>query len=357
MQAKFNDSSINYNMAYISNNLTNPQMLTLNKLNQANSLLKVGQVLSANIDQIQGNRIQISLGNQTLVATSKENTLNTGPIQLQVKQLQPSLELVIVRSPKQTSQQQLQQLLQTTYRQVMPNQANISQIFQQITLLQALPTSLTGPINQLLEQVNKASQSLSGKDIKSAMANSGLFLESKINNKDKSGLNHDVKAQLLKLQQQTETLNIKNPSPQLGQLSSALSQAVNRITFQQLQLYENPYVTPLDLPFDSQNAINEGYIELRKYTQEQNNSWEVLLEMQLPLGELFSKLTLNQQSEINCIIWCETNDLEKLITEKLDQLKQQFKDNTLSLKQIQIVKQKPIKTDKTTQVALIDIHI
>ncbi|GKT11164.1 MAG: hypothetical protein ISEC1_P0127 [Thiomicrorhabdus sp.] len=340
-----------------NNNLPNLQSLFLNSASSASSLLKVGQVLSVNIDQVQGKQVLLNIAGQTITATSKESLQNTGTVQVQVKQLQPTLELVIIKSPKQTASQQLQQTLQAAYRQFIPNQQAIPQVLQQISLMQALPPSLSGAINQLLDQVSKSNTPLSGKELKDKISNSGLFLESKLNKSDKPNVNTDLKAQLLKLNQETQSLNSKSFSPQLAQLAGTLTQAINRLTVQQLQLYETPYITAMELPYESNRTINESSIELRKHNEKSAISWEVLINIALPQGEMATKIILNQQDELSYLIWCETDALELLVSENLENLKQQLSDGELGVRSLQIVKQKPIKTEKTTQIALIDIHI
>jgi len=319
--------------------------------------LKVGQVVTANIEQIQGKQVTLSIGSQTFVATSKIDIQESGIIQVRIKQLQPTIELAIVQTSKQNSSQQLQNTLQAALRQVIPNQTALPQAFQQISLLQGLPVSLLGPINQLLEQVSKSQIPLSGSALKERMANSGLFLESRLKQADKPNLNNDIKSQLLSLQKQTEALNIRSPSPQIAQLLGSLNQAINRITLQQLQLYENPNITPLDLPYDHDKQNKQDYIEFRKHSQTDSPRWEVLIDLHLPTGEMSAKLTLNHQNEFNCFIWCETEALEQSISENITQLKNQFENQELQLHNLLIVKQKPTKSEKSTQVALIDIHI
>jgi hypothetical protein len=344
-------------MVNISNNFTTAQSLALNSTNQNSALLKVGQVLNANIEQVQGKQVTLTIGNQTLIATSKTDIQESGTIQVRVKQLQPTVELAIVHASKPNTTQQMQSTLQAAYRHFMPNQTALPQAFQQISLLQGLPASLLGPINQLLEQVTKNASPLSGNALKDRMADSGLFLESKLKQPEKPNLSTDIKAQLLTLQKQTETLSIKAPSSQLSQLLSTLTQAINRLTVQQLQLYENPNITPLELPYSDRKNNYNDYIEFRKNTPSESPSWEILINLHLPAGELSSKLTLNQQGEFSCFIWCETAILEQTISENITQLEQQFAQQELKLQNVLIVKQKPSKTEKSTQVALIDIHI
>jgi hypothetical protein len=347
-------------MVYISNNNSQPLSPTINSVNSIqpkNTVLQVGQILNASIKPIQGQQVQINIGSQTLLATSKESSLPTGNVQVQVKQTQPSIVLSIMANKPSSSPNQTQLTIQAALRQFMPAQTNVSQAFQQISLLQTLPPALLSPINQLLDQMLKSTAPLSGKELKNRLEQSGLFFESKLKNSEQPKVQNDLKAQLLTLKQQTDALNIKSPASQLTQLASILTQAINRLTVQQLQFYENPMVTPLELPFERGKRIHKNTIELRQNQYTSPTSWEVLMEMDLPQGELFTKLLMNPEGEINCIFWCENNTLESLIKEQLNTLTQQFSDHDLSLKNIQIVPQKPITTTQSTQVALIDIHI
>ncbi|MCF6345160.1 MAG: hypothetical protein L3J00_01670 [Thiomicrorhabdus sp.] len=347
-------------MVYILNNT--PSALNINSpanaLSSKNMQLHVGQILNATIKSTQGGQVQLSIGNQTLTASTSENKLQTGSVQVQVKQTQPSIVLSIVSNNKPASStNQAQQVLQASYRQLMPAQTNISQAFQQISLLQSLPPSLLSPINQLLDQMLKSSTPLSGKELKNKLEQSGLFLESKLKNSDTPNVQKDLKAQLLTLKHQSESLSAKTPSPQLLQLTSILTQAINRLTVQQLQMYENPLVTPLELPFESEKSLHKSTIELRQNNHTIPASWEVLIDTSLPQGELSTKLLMNPKGEISCFLWCETQALENRIKKQLTTLTQSFSDNELPVSSIQIIQQKPVTTQHTTQVALIDIHI
>lgn len=346
-------------MVYISNN-TQPlsaALTNLNRISAPNTTLQVGQILNATLKPLQGGQVQVNIGTQTLVATSKETSWPTGNVQVEVKQTQPSIMLTILTKRPDSTNAQTQQTLQAAYRQLMPTQTNISQAFQQISLLQSLPASLLSPINQLLDQMLKSGTLLSGKDLKNRLEQSGLFLESKIKNNEHAKVKSDLKAQLLTLKQQVDTLHSKSNQPQITQLSSILAQSINRLTVQQLQLYENPLITPLELPFERDKRVQKNTIELRQNQHTSPDSWEVLMNIDLPQGELFTKLLMDPQGDMHCIFWCETDTLETMIKEQLNTLSQQFLKHELPINSIQIVPQKPVTTTKSTQVALIDIHI
>jgi hypothetical protein len=326
------------------------------------AMFKVGQQLTVNILQVQGQQVQLSIGNQTLIAQAKEPITQTGTLQVLVKQTQPTLELAILNPNKTSSataqNSQTLQTLQAAYRQFYPNQTQITQAFQQLSLLPALPAAVQGTLNQLLDSMLKPqTQPISAKELQQKLADSGLFLESKLAQGTKADVQTDTKGLLLKLQQQTLNEQSFKPTQALAQLSSTLTQAINRLTVQQLQLYENPAIIPLEIPVDGHKTVDKISLEFRKNIDSRANTWEVYMDLNLPEGELSTKITLQNNHIINGYIWCETPALQTLIGDHLDSLVQQFANSDLTLQTLQIVPLKPSKSSASTKVALIDIHI
>lgn len=344
-------------MVSILNNLLSSTLTASNTGIQSNPLLKVGQIITVNVDKIQGNQVFLTLGNQSIVATSKQPIEQTGSLQVQIKQTQPTLELAITQNNKSSLQQQQAQIIQATYRQLLPSQTSLTQAAQQLTQLQNIPPQLLGPVSQLLEQITRRAATPTGSELKNQLHNSGLFLESKLRDGQSQSLKNDVKAQLLQIKQQADALNIQKPSPQLSQLSSILSQALNRLTIQQIQLFENPLITSFELPFERERGIAEDYIEFRRHTKESPFSWEVLIDLTLDDGNMSTKLILNKENQLSCYIWCDNALLERKVIENIEQLQQNLTNNQLTIQNLQIVKQKPERSQQSTQVALIDIHI
>ncbi|MEA1990108.1 MAG: hypothetical protein U9N57_12995 [Pseudomonadota bacterium] len=349
-------------MVTISNNFINSQALTIKPSTPITTLLKVGQILSANVQPISNNQAQITIGNQTLLATTKTPIQESGTIQVRVNQLKPDIQLSIITSQaKPTNNASSQQAIQTAYRQFIPNQTPLSQVFQQINLLQSLPPSIQAPLQQLLDQVSKNNQGINGQSIKQKLNESGLFLESKLGSTGKNEaattIKNDVKAQILQLQQQVSTLQQQSTSSSLNKLSTLLNQALSRLTVQQVQLFENSNITPLEVPFERNKGDNKDYIELRKNEQNEQTQWEAYVDLTLPTGLLSAKLKLSEQGHLDCYLWCETEELETNIANQIESLKQLLNSNDLQLNSIQITPKKPVKTDNTTKMALIDIKI
>jgi len=348
-------------MVLISNNLSNAQTITLKQTSSLDSLLKVGQVLTANIQSVKGNQVQLTIGNQTLLATSKQPIQENGTVQIKINQVKPDVQLAIINTQaKPSSNAVTQQAMQAAYRQFIPTQAPLPQVFQQINLLQSLPVSLQSPIQQLLDQVAKGNQNLNGSALKQKLADSGLFLESKLRSSKPNApqqLKNDVKAQILQLQQQVSALSQQNTTASTHKLSTLLNQALSRLTVQQVQLIENPNITPLELPYERNRKINKDYIEIRRNDQSGEAHWEAYVDLTLPEGELSTKLRFSENGKLECYIWCETDTLHKTVEEHLPQLGEMLNLDDNALLNIQQVQQKPLKTDNTTKVALIDIKI
>ena len=348
-------------MVIISNNYLNTQSLTARPGSSIESLLKIGQVLSANIQSINGNKVQLTLGNQTLVATSKTPILETGTVQVKVNQVKPELQLSIVSSDAKPSTTAANtQTIQAAYRQFIPLQAPLTQVFQQINLLQSLPPSVQASIQQLLDQISKPAQSLNGNTLKQRLADSGLFLESKLasgKSIEPASLNKDVKAQILQLQQQVSAIQQQANSASLTKLATLLDKALSRITVQQVQMLENPNITPLELPFERDRKTDNDLIEIRKNSLEEKEHWEAYIDLTLPQGLLSVKLKLSETGELDGFIWSETESLKEDVKTQLPLLEELLSANELTLKSLLLSENKPQKTENTTKMALIDIKI
>ncbi len=338
--------------------------LTLNSLPSAkgNTLFNVGQILTANIQPIKSDQVKLTIGNQSFIANTKQPITENGTVQIKVKQTSPEIQLSIIKNEIPAGKGQANQaIIQAAYRQFMPSQAPLSQTFQQINLLQSLPPALQTPIQGLLNQIGKQDTSLDGKALKERFLNSGLFLESKLKSAtetgDKPNLKNDVKAQLLQLQQQVNQSLSTTPSSALSKLSQLLNQALSRITVQQIQLYENPNITPLLLPMDKHPKVEEDHIEIHKRQNDNETSWEVYIDLSLPDGQFSSKLKLTESNQLSCYIWCETETLKNTIEQKVEHLKALLQRQDFERLNIQMIPYRPTRDQQAVTVALIDIKV
>ena len=326
--------------------------------------LSVGQTLTITVKQLNGDQAQLLIGKQTLIAENKIPSLTTGQLQVQVKQTQPTVILTVPRpdgAQQQITQANLQQsVLQNAYKQFIGNQLPLNQALQNLASLPSLPQHIQTAISQLLEQLLKPTQTISDKDLKLQIMNSGLFLEGKLrNNAEKNALSKDSKAQILKLQQLAlNELNKQPESSPLKQLTQLLTQALNKLTVQQLHLFENPLLLNMELPFAGQHQIENFRLAIYKKKVQERDSWEVILNLDINQQELMVKLTLDStQENLNCYLWCETSELEKLIQSNLPLLQEQLQQLNLKLSPIQIVQVKPQQSTISTQIALIDVKV
>ena len=341
----------------------NSNNLQLNNLNKAALQdFKVGQTLTATIIKPVGNQLLLQIGTQSLLADTKLTHLTSGNLQVTVKQTQPSVILSIT-DPKAASQQSsssIQSTLQATYRQVLSQQLPISQALNQVLSLPNLPVAIQSSIQLLLEQLLRPKPTLDGKELKQAISQSGLFLENGLKQgKSSPVLNQDTKAQLLKLQQQTLTQLQSAPnSAGLKQLNSLLNQAINKLTVQQLQLFENPNLINVEIPMQNASMLESIRFEIYRHQAPNENIWEVLIRLTIDAQEMDVKLQLNEDKQtLNCKIWCETQALESKVSENLSMLSQQLEQLDLNISQINIV-ETPFKiTEFATKVALIDISV
>ncbi|MBN2864700.1 MAG: hypothetical protein JXK16_01710 [Thiotrichales bacterium] len=349
------------NISQVNSNtlqLNNPNKIALNDF-------KIGQVLTATIVKPIGNQLLLQIGSQSLLADTKLTNLTAGNIQVTVKQTHPSVILSIndLKTANQTSQQTqnlINNTLQTTYRQALGQQLPIHQALNQILTLPNLPAVIQTSIQLLLEQLLRPKPNLDGKDLKQLFSQSGLFLENNLKqNRSQTPFNQDTKAQLLKLQNQTLALLQNTPnSAGLKQLNSLINQAINKLTVQQLQLYENPNLVNIELPVQASSQLQVSGFEIYRHKAPNEKTWEVLIKVTIDEQHMEVKLQLNEeQNQLSCYVWCESLALEDKIRTHQDRLAEQFQQLNLTVSKIEVV-QKPFKASEfVTKVALIDISV
>lgn len=332
--------------------------LTLNATTAQALKLAVGNIYTVNITKVDGNQVNFTLGGKALTATTQHPLTEGKPLTVKVAQTQPSLVLQIQpKSLPQDNAAKNQALIQATYRQLLPNQLPISQGIQQLTSLTntgLLPTAIQSQLSTLLEQLFKPSAQTSAKELKRQLLSSGLFLESSLSNSKKphSG---DFKAKLLQLLQLVNQ-HQSDKGPELSRLSTLLNQTLNRLTLQQLQAIENPYLMNIQLPLAPNDYVKELSIDIRKQKQTSPPFWEAIINLQLNTGELTSKLII-QEDIVSIMLWADNTALEKKVSDKLPLLREQFQEALIPIKHLMMSKEKPTNTTQAEKVALIDIHI
>lgn len=348
----------------------NSNTLQLNNLNKtASTDFKVGQVLTATIVKPVGNQLLLQIGTQSLLADTKLTNLTAGNLQVTVKQTQPSVILSINDSKTanlagnqagQVSQGAINNTLQATYRQALGQQLPIHQALNQILTLPNLPAAIQTSIQLLLEQLLRPKATLDGKELKQLFSQSGLFLENNLKqNQPKSSFNQDTKAQLLKLQQQTLSLLQSSPnSAGLKQLNSLINQAINKLTVQQLQLFENPNLVNIELSVQTTSELQVSGFEIYRHKAPNQAIWEVLIKVNIENQPMEVKLQLNEtENQLSCHIWCESQTLEDKILANQDKLTKQLQQLDLTVSKINVVQTPFQASEFVTKVALIDISV
>jgi len=348
-------------MVTIVNNTAQNALLTTRPGNSIDGLLKIGQTLTANIQPLNNTQVQLTIDSQTLVATTKTPIQESGSVQVKVSQVTPELKLTIVdKVPQTNNSSTITQTVQAAYRQFVPLQSPVTQVFQQISLLQSLPPSLQTAVQELINSVTKNQQDVNGQWVKQKLMDSGLFLESKLSQSQQGtnpSIKQDLKAQILQLQQQVSAMQQHSNNASIGKLSTLLDQALSRITVQQVQLFENPNITPLELPFERHKKTDNDSVEIRKAEQNDEQKWEAYIDLNLPQGMLSVKLNLNSDNLLDCFVWTETDALKENVEQHMDLLKQSLQIEDVTLNTVQLAVNKPVKTEKTKKMALIDIKI
>lgn len=358
-------------MVTIFNNLNLGQLQSSGERNLSN-LLKVGQQLNVNIQKIEGNQVQMQIGNQLVSAQTQDKSLSTGPARVQVMQTQPQLVVAISENTanKLDSKALQTQLLQQTLRQLMPNQTALSQTFQQLGQIGNLPAPLQLSLQSLLDQIKKTTPPSTGKNLKENIDNSGQFMESKLKQspagKNPQNFQFDIKAQLHKLLAQAQSSETQ--SPQVKQLSQNLIQAINRISYHQLSQIENPMAYNFEFLGEVNQQLVEEQLKFKKSKQGHSDKWQVWLQLQLPEGILQSKVSLKTTQKptedpaksIVCLLWCENASLHDKISQQHHKLQQKLE--RIGIEKIDIhLSQQPLDFDPSQgdyqKVSLIDIKI
>lgn len=340
-------------------NALSQQGITLNNASAQGLKLLLGNTYTIGINKIVGNQVHFSLAGNALTATTANNLEGAKQLDVKVTQLTPSLTLQIQSKPAPAPNldQKNQALVQTAYRQLLPNQVPINQGLQQLFQLSqnaTFPAAIQTHLNQLFEQLFKPNGQLSAKDLKNQLNASGLFLENNLLKQGKPAKG-DIKAKLLQLLALTQQ-QASHKETDLLKLSKAIHQTLNKLTLQQLQIFENPSMLNIQLPLHPNRQFQEITIDIRKHKTSSGSIWETLVYLQLDEGEMSTKLTLQNES-LSMSFWADNALLEHKIEAAFPTLKTALEEAQLPVSQLLISKQKLTNSANAKKVALIDIHI
>ncbi|QSZ41595.1 hypothetical protein GJV85_05570 [Sulfurimonas aquatica] len=209
------------------------------------------------------------------------------------------------------------------------------------------------PLEKLLQTMLSDIKNIDEKGLKSKIENSGVFLESKIKHLDKtlSGvqikelLSHDLKAVLLKTQEELSSSTHPNKQELLKQIDKLTLQ----IDYHQLLSHLNDS-SSLYLPY-SWDALEEGSINI-KTAKEDKFFCDIELKLK-EYGEIKLRLGMFETNQLSMNINTQNSALKKLLQENLPQLKRQLLDVGINPSSIRFVEDEaPAYEDAHSSIAL-----
>lgn len=314
--------------------------------------LRVGQTVSFSLVSQSGSQAIINLAGQKLTALIPSPLPEGKPLQATIKQLEPSLQLVIKPSSNQSSQN----ILSQTLKNILPSQTLVKNEVQQLLNIQRsgqLPPAVQAQLTNLINTMLKITPAISGMDVKSAFANSGLFLEGRLANGKTS--KKDFKANLIKLLDKLASSQAKTATTETTQLQKSAKQLLNKVTIQQIQAIESHAIN-LELPVISNNASIELKVDIRKREFDKDTIWEILTELNLNEGKVAIKSILASDT-LSFQIWADKPSFLAKVKNNIGYFKSLLETSDLPYKNIFFLEQPPSVDNKATKIALIDIKV
>jgi len=320
------------------------------QLSPNNPLSNLSQTKADNLTSI------ISLNKSQLLSSSltpaKQNStpvLKTGQhIQLEVIKTGTSPKFKLINNP-QTPATINQQVIDTM-KQVLPIQLPPTELVNQ--LINNLPKinnettsdNLKRLAREILETLPNLKETKNPKQLKSAISNSGLLLESKLaqsSDETEGDFQADFKNKLLKFQhalkQEIETkTDQKTASSELNtlkEMQQKTESSLARVVLNQLTSLPKEeaakQVWILDLPFMNKGTAESVKIEINREKpsghDEKEENWAVTLTITPPeLATIHCKISCLDKA-INTRFWSDAQDVVTKITHHLDYLDTQLK--------------------------------
>lgn len=330
-----------------------------NSLNDKPITVKLGQTINFSlISQAKGSAT-INIAGQTL-NVSLNNSLPAGKLfQATVTQLTPELKLLIKpNSTVSSTASNSNHLLAQNLAKLLPNQAEIKPQIQQMIQLQSfakLPLLIQNQLTSLIDSILKITPQINAAQIRQALGNSGLFLESKLYKKQTTS-SQDFKAGLFKIKSLINSLPVQQKhTSEISQLSKSVALLINKVNIQQIQSIENQGLS-FQLPIFNNQTVQNLLVDVRREKNNQNDVWEILTEIELDSGQLVVKSVLNGEN-LTFQIWASSPILLKNIKKSLNSFKELLNNSSITYKGIYISNDKPKVNQKSCKIALIDIKV
>ena len=264
--------------------------------------------------------------------------------------------------------------LTDSLKQSLPKQITaqeMSSMIRQLTALtqsgQALPEKVNTALEQLVRQLpNLQTVTQSGESIKQAIQNSGLFSEHNL--AQKVNLNTDLKLNLSRLEsavstsaQQGSTNVTSNASTNSAQPAlNMVSGAIERITTGQVRhliesAQQDGSILPLSVEIPIKDGRSSSVVNLhidKDQTQDQqveahNRRWLVQLKFDFEETGRFEARTSIQGQKVGIIFAVEQAPTERMIREKLDDLRSNLRSKKVEIETLDCFQAK-LKDNKET---------
>ncbi len=292
------------------------------------------------------NRQQIQSSDQQALKTSRSLLLRFDP------QKPDRIQAVAVKSMVALNQA-VQQALRTHLPQQQPSPVlleSLSKYINPISQQSSVPEALKNIARELLTNLPTSSGLTQTPQLKQAIEQSGLFLESRLLGQDENmqpGLKNDFKARVLRLidhlarQLDSDKADkLPDATRQLfRQLQQKASQALARIVVDQLQSLPKDdgakTVWLLEIPFLNQGKPDKVRLEIeqqndRRDQADEGRHWSVNITVTPPgLGTIYCKI-LSVNQVVSTRFWSESVTTTEKISRFLDVLKQQLEDKGLT---------------------------
>jgi len=319
---------------------------------EASLTLRLGQTVNFTLISQSKNFAVINIGGNRFTSQINAPLPENRHLQATVTQLKPEVKLDI----KPSANQQSQNLLSQTLKNLLPAQTPIKNEIQQLLNLQTsgkLPVAIQSQLTSLMSTLLKISPTINGSDVRSAFANSGLFFENRLSN-DKS-TKKDFKANLLKLIGKLETAKKNTATSETSQLHKSAKQLLNKVTIQQIQAIESQAIN-LNLPLLDNSSSISLKVDIRKKQFEDDTIWEIITNLNLSLGKMSTK-SIFAKEELTFQVWADSSSFLDKIKDNLDIFKGLLEQNGINYKNIFFLEKPPEVDTKAKKIALIDIKV
>ena len=340
-----------------------PSTGTLTLANTPNQNWRVGQHISAEVTAILSqDKVTLRIGNVSLDAHTTLSAAVGQRLQLEVIRADNKIVMRII--PPDTIANN--SIITSAIRESLPKQQPLQAVLTVLNSAVSAPSNLSPTVVILVKQLIgliPELRSLTTPDgLKTAILNSGLFMENKLANIEKfQNIEADLKISLLRLLAQFKHLN----DPGSKSINSAVEAGLARIQHQQLTAAADSQPTPTawlgELPLRNNDTTGVLHFHIQKDKdcppESDQSNWSTWLILNLDdIGTMYAKVNISNKS-VGVILWAESESALNMIKTNLDTLHQYISDAGLTVKNLQCYQGKPsLPKSGSIPQALLDIY-